>query len=123
VSQAVHSGTFDDFPDSHPRAFLSHAPGADFAGGSHWHATVGHGHRRLWIVDATIGCGWALAVESYPPAWFLENDQVKLAAYRILDSHRLLSIRYHAERFRECLFSDGDGTKASVARCNGDRIV
>ena len=34
--------------------------------------------------------GWALAVWGYALAWFLVNDQVKLAAYRILDPHRSL---------------------------------
>jgi H+-transporting ATPase len=32
-----------------------------------------------------IGWGWALAVWGYALAWFLVNDRVKLAAYRILD--------------------------------------
>jgi H+-transporting ATPase len=32
-----------------------------------------------------IGWGWALAVWGYALAWFLVNDQVKLAAYRVLD--------------------------------------
>jgi H+-transporting ATPase len=32
-----------------------------------------------------IGWGWALAVWGYALAWFLANDRIKLAAYRILD--------------------------------------
>jgi H+-transporting ATPase len=32
-----------------------------------------------------IGWGWALAVWGYALAWFLVNDRVKLAAYRIID--------------------------------------
>ena len=35
-----------------------------------------------------IGWGWALAVWGYALAWFLVNDRVKLAAYRILDPHQ-----------------------------------
>jgi H+-transporting ATPase len=39
-----------------------------------------------------IGWGWALAVWGYALAWFLVNDQVKLAAYRVLDlRHSLLA--------------------------------
>jgi H+-transporting ATPase len=34
---------------------------------------------------APIGWGWALPVWGYASAWFLLNDQVKLAAYRIFD--------------------------------------
>jgi H+-transporting ATPase len=32
-----------------------------------------------------IGWGWALTVWGYALAWFLVNDQIKLAAYRLLD--------------------------------------
>jgi H+-transporting ATPase len=39
-----------------------------------------------------IGWGWALAVWGYALAWFLVNDQVKLAAYRVLDSHQSLLV-------------------------------
>ncbi len=39
------------------------------------------------LLMPAIGWGWALAVWGYALAWFLVNDQVKLAAYRILDSH------------------------------------
>ena len=35
-----------------------------------------------------IGWGWALAVWGYALAWFLVNDQIKLAAYRILDPNQ-----------------------------------
>jgi len=34
---------------------------------------------------APIGWGWAVLVWGYAVAWFLFNDQVKLAAYRIFD--------------------------------------
>jgi H+-transporting ATPase len=34
---------------------------------------------------APIGWGWALSVWGYAFAWFLVNDRVKLAAYRIMD--------------------------------------
>ena len=32
-----------------------------------------------------IGWGWALLVWGYALVWFLVNDRVKLAAYRIFD--------------------------------------
>jgi H+-transporting ATPase len=35
-----------------------------------------------------IGWGWALAVWGYALAWFLVNDRLKLAAYRIIDPQR-----------------------------------
>jgi H+-transporting ATPase len=35
-----------------------------------------------------IGWGWALAVWGYAVAWFLVNDRLKLAAYRIIDPQR-----------------------------------
>ena len=35
-----------------------------------------------------IGWGWALAVWGYALAWFLVNDRVKLAAYRVFDRHQ-----------------------------------
>ena len=37
-----------------------------------------------WFIPA-IGRGWAGAVWGYALAWFLVNDCVKLAAYRIFD--------------------------------------
>ncbi|OPY65748.1 MAG: Calcium-transporting ATPase 1 [Syntrophorhabdaceae bacterium PtaU1.Bin034] len=41
-----------------------------------------------------IGWGWALAVWGYALAWFMVNDRVKLAAYRIIDVRRpLLSVK------------------------------
>jgi H+-transporting ATPase len=36
-----------------------------------------------------LGWGWALFVWGYALAWFLVNDRVKLAAYRIFDRHQL----------------------------------
>jgi H+-transporting ATPase len=39
------------------------------------------------ILMPAIGWGWALAVWGYALAWFFANDRVKLAAYRIFDSH------------------------------------
>jgi H+-transporting ATPase len=35
-----------------------------------------------------IGWGWALAVWGYALAWFLVNDRLKLATYRIIDPQR-----------------------------------
>jgi H+-transporting ATPase len=35
-----------------------------------------------------IGWGWGVAIWGYALAWFLVNDRVKLAAYRIIDPHR-----------------------------------
>ncbi len=49
------------------------------------------------LLMPAIGWGWALAVWGYALAWFLVNDQVKLAAYRILDSHRSLLARKYAD--------------------------
>jgi H+-transporting ATPase len=37
-----------------------------------------------------IGWGWALVIWGYALAWFLVNDRVKLAAYRIIDPQRSL---------------------------------
>ncbi len=37
------------------------------------------------ILMPPIGWGWALAVWGYALAWFLVNDRIKLAAYRIFD--------------------------------------
>jgi len=36
---------------------------------------------------APIGWGWALAVWVYAIAWFLFNDRLKIAAYRIFDPY------------------------------------
>ncbi len=40
------------------------------------------------VLMPAIGWGWAMAVWGYALAWFLVNDRIKLAAYRILDPHR-----------------------------------
>jgi H+-transporting ATPase len=48
------------------------------------------------LLMPAIGWGWALAVWGYALAWFLLNDQIKLAAYRIFDSHRSFLARNHA---------------------------
>jgi H+-transporting ATPase len=40
------------------------------------------------ILMTPIGWGWGLAVWGYAVAWFLINDRVKLAAYRIFDPTR-----------------------------------
>jgi H+-transporting ATPase len=45
------------------------------------------------LLMPAIGWGWALAV----CGWFLVNDRVKLAAYRILDSHWSILEWKHAE--------------------------
>ena len=46
-----------------------------------------------WLMPP-IGWGWALAVWGYALTWFLVNDRVKLAAYRILDPQQpVLSTR------------------------------
>ena len=37
------------------------------------------------VLMPSIGWAWALAVWGYALAWFLVNDRVKLAAYRIFD--------------------------------------
>ncbi|HVA66143.1 MAG TPA: hypothetical protein VNK24_04375 [Elusimicrobiota bacterium] len=34
---------------------------------------------------APIGRGWALGVWGYALAWFLVNDRLKLAAYKVFD--------------------------------------
>ncbi len=39
------------------------------------------------VLMPAIGWSWALAVWGYALAWFLVNDRVKLAAYRIFDAH------------------------------------
>lgn len=36
-----------------------------------------------------IGWGWAAAVWGYALVWFLINDRVKIAAYRLIDSGQL----------------------------------
>jgi H+-transporting ATPase len=41
------------------------------------------------IFMAPIGWDWALLVWGYALAWFLVNDRVKLAAYRVFDTHSL----------------------------------
>jgi H+-transporting ATPase len=40
------------------------------------------------LLMAPIGWGWALLVWGYALAWFLLNDRVKLAAYRIFDARQ-----------------------------------
>ena len=40
-----------------------------------------------------LGWGWAVFVWGYALAWFLVTDPVKLLAYRILDSPRLIPSR------------------------------
>jgi H+-transporting ATPase len=42
---------------------------------------------------APIGWGWALLVWAYSMAWFLVNDRVKLAAYRVFSAHQGLLAR------------------------------
>jgi H+-transporting ATPase len=42
------------------------------------------------LLMPAIGWGWALTVWGYALAWFLVNDRVKLAAYRIIDPQRSL---------------------------------
>jgi H+-transporting ATPase len=42
-----------------------------------------------------IGWGWALAVWAYALLWFVVNDGIKLAAYRILNSNRSLFAGSH----------------------------
>ena len=41
------------------------------------------------ILMTPIGWGWGLAVWGYALAWFLVNDRVKLAAYRIFSARHL----------------------------------
>jgi H+-transporting ATPase len=40
------------------------------------------------LLMAPIGWGWALLVWGYALAWFLVNDRVKLAAYRVFSHHQ-----------------------------------
>jgi H+-transporting ATPase len=47
-----------------------------------------------------IGWVWALAVWAYALAWFLVNDRVKLAAYRIFDHGQAALGRSQQERSR-----------------------
>jgi H+-transporting ATPase len=48
------------------------------------------------LLMPAIGWGWALAVWGYALAWFLVNDRVKLAAYRIIEPGRtVLGQRRH----------------------------
>jgi H+-transporting ATPase len=35
-----------------------------------------------------IGWGWALLIWGYALAWFLVNDRVKLAAYRVFEARQ-----------------------------------
>ena len=42
------------------------------------------------LLMPAIGWGWALTVWGYALAWFLVNDRIKLAAYRIIDPRRSL---------------------------------
>ncbi len=39
------------------------------------------------LLMTPIGWGWALAVWGYALAWFVVNDRIKLATYRIFDQH------------------------------------
>ena len=47
------------------------------------------------VFMAPIGWGWALLVWGYALAWFLVNDRVKLAAYRIFDRHQPAFLAAH----------------------------
>ena len=47
------------------------------------------------VFMAPIGWGWALLVWGYALAWFLVNDRVKLAAYRIFDQHQPAFLAAH----------------------------
>lgn len=49
------------------------------------------------VLMPPIGWGWALAVWGYALAWFLINDRVKLAAYRVLNRNRSLFLGSHAQ--------------------------
>jgi H+-transporting ATPase len=49
------------------------------------------------LLMPAIGWGWALAVWGYALAWFLVNDRVKLATYRVLDSRRSILAWKHAK--------------------------
>jgi H+-transporting ATPase len=42
------------------------------------------------LLMPAIGWGWALTVWGYALVWFLVNDRIKLAAYRIIDPRRSL---------------------------------
>jgi hypothetical protein len=62
--------------------FLVRATGAGFTCGGDRNPDCRHAYRR---VRSSHGWGWALAVWGYALAWFLVNDRVKLAAYRVFD--------------------------------------
>jgi len=49
------------------------------------------------VLMPPIGWVWALAVWGYALAWFLINDRVKLAAYRVLNKNRSLCLGSHAQ--------------------------
>ena len=49
------------------------------------HPGAGHADRRLRGVDDSHRLGLGALVWGYALVWFLVNDRVKLAAYRILD--------------------------------------
>jgi len=49
------------------------------------------------VLMPPIGWAWALAVWGYALAWFLINDRVKLAAYRVLNKNRSLFLGSHAQ--------------------------
>ncbi len=85
VLEAVRGGTSDDLPDAHARAVLVHAPGADSVGGRARHADLATLIAVYGLFMTPLGWGWALFVWGYALAWFLVNDRVKLAAYRIFD--------------------------------------
>jgi H+-transporting ATPase len=51
------------------------------------------------LLMTPIGWGWAAFVWGYALVWFLVNDRVKLAAYRVLDSAELPVLLRQARRF------------------------
>jgi H+-transporting ATPase len=58
------------------------------------------------VFMAPIGWRWALAVWGYALAWFLVNDRIKLAAYRIFDTRQAPVLARGAYRSR----IEGSGT-------------
>lgn len=42
-----------------------------------------------------VGWGWALLVWGYALAWFLVNDRVKLAVYRVFDQRQSGWLAHH----------------------------
>jgi H+-transporting ATPase len=61
------------------------------------------------VLMPPIGWNWALAVWGYALAWFLVNDRIKLAAYRLLDPDKhVLASKKHLSIWHKWLSSVSD---------------